>query len=109
MDKWISLIASIFSGIAVCIPLLYQLIKYIREAITSSRWDELLKLVMANMATAEHLFDTGALRKQWVMDLLTANAEKVGYELRPDDIVKIGDMIDELCKMSKVVNAGNEA
>lgn len=109
MDKWISLIASILSGLAVCIPLVYQLIKYVRSAAAESRWDDLLRLVIKNMTTAEGLFETGAERKEWVMGLLTANAASVGYDLKPEDVTKISKMIDDLCAMSKVVNADSEA
>lgn len=101
---WIQAAISILSGLAVCIPLVVKLVKCVEDAIKSKRWDTLLKLVIANMAEAEELFETGAERKQWCMKLLSANAESAGYELTPEDVDKIGSMIDSLCEMAKAVN-----
>ena len=102
---WIQIVVSVLSGLAVCIPLVAKLVQYVREAVKGKRWDAMLKLVIANMQEAETLFATGAERKQWCMRLLTANAESVGFELTPEDVQKIGDMIDSLCAMAKTVNA----
>lgn len=102
---WVQIIVSVLSGLAVCIPLVVKLVQYVREAVQGKRWDALLKLVIANMQEAEGLFATGAERKAWVMQLLTANAESVGFELTPEDVRKISDMIDRLCAMAKTVNA----
>lgn len=102
---WIQIIVSVLSGLAVCIPLVVKLVQYVREVVKGKRWDAMLKLVIANMQEAEGLFTTGAERKQWVMQLLTANAESVGFELGPEDVRKISDMIDSLCAMAKTVNA----
>ena len=102
---WVQIIVSVLSGLAVCIPLAAKLVQYVREAASGRRWDALLKLVIANMQEAEGLFATGAERKQWVMQLLTANAQSVGFELGPEDVRKVSDMIDSLCAMAKTVNA----
>ena len=102
---WIQIVVSVLSGLAVCIPLVVKLVQYVREAVSGKRWDAMLKLVIANMQEAEGLFETGAERKAWVMQLLTANAESVGFELAPEDVRKISDMIDSLCAMAKTVNA----
>ena len=99
---------SILSGLAVCIPLVVKLVQYVREAVNGKRWDALLKLVIANMQEAEGLFETGAAQKDWCMQLLTANAQSVGYDLTPEDVKKMGDMIDSLCAMAKTVNAAPE-
>lgn len=102
---WVQIVVSVLSGLAVCIPLVVKLVQCAREAVKGKRWDALLKLVIANMQEAETLFATGAERKQWCMRLLTANAESAGFELTPEDVQKIGDMIDSLCAMAKTVNA----
>ena len=103
---WVQIAVSILSGLAVCIPLVVKLVKYVTEAVQGRRWDELLKLVIANMAEAEGLFATGAERQQGVMKLLAANAASVGYALMPESVEKISAMIDSLCEMAKTVNAG---
>lgn len=106
---WMQIIVSVLSGLCVCIPLVYQLVRYVTDAVKARRWDELMKLVIANMAEAERLYSTGAERKEWVMGMLSANAAKAGYDLKADDVAKVSDMIDKLCDMSKIVNgAGND-
>ena len=106
---WIQIAISIFSGLVVCIPLVVKLVQYITRALKEKQWNELLKLVTSNMIEAEKLFETGAERKEWCLKLLTANANSVGYPLEPDDIKKIGDLIDNLCNMAKNVNVrGND-
>ncbi len=102
---WVQIVVSVLSGLAVCIPLVVKLVQYVREAVNGKRWDAMLKLVITNMQEAETLFATGAERKQWCMRLLAGSAESAGFELTPEDVQKIGDMIDSLCAMAKTVNA----
>lgn len=106
MNDWTQIIVSILSGLAVCIPLAVKLVQYVTEAVKNRNWDKLLKLVMADMGTAETKYATGAERKEWVMSLLTSNAQSVGYDLSTDDVTKISGMIDSMCALAKTVNAG---
>ena len=53
------------------------------------------------MAQAEDMFSNGADRKQWVMAMVQVSAEAVKYNV---NMTEIGQLIDDLCKMSKVVN-----
>lgn len=47
------------------------------------------------------MFSNGADRKQWVMAMVQVSAEAVKYNV---NMTEIGQLIDDLCKMSKVVN-----
>ena len=87
------------SGLAATIPLVIQLVKYVRKTIQDKNWPEVVKLVTSYMERAEAMFEKGADRKEWVMAMVKASA--VNYDL---DMDKISDLIDSLCDMSKIVN-----
>ena len=53
------------------------------------------------MQIAETKFNEGAERKEWVLAMLRASASGINYDI---DYEAIGDMIDSLCSMSKVIN-----
>jgi hypothetical protein len=103
--EWVRLIASIFSGLAVTIPLVIQLVKYVRKAIQERNWPEVVKIVTGYMERAEPMFENGADRKEWVMAMVKASADTIQYDL---DMDKISELIDSLCAMSKVVNGTAE-
>lgn len=60
---------------------------------------------MKYMTTAEEKFDNGADRKEWVLAMVKASADTVDYDI---DMAVISKLIDDLCGMSKVVNAPDE-
>lgn len=106
MEEWIKWIASVLAGLAVAIPAVVELIKYVRKAIKEKNWGNVLRLVMNLMAEAEKQFATGAERKEWVMAMVKASANTINYDLDMDAISKL---IDDLCAMSKAVNAKGDA
>jgi hypothetical protein len=100
--EWHEIIISILSGLAATIPLAIQLVKWIGKAIEEKNWHNLVNLVMNLMAEAEGKFDNGADRKEWVLSMVEASAKTINY---PIDIEAVGTLIDDLCAMSKLVNA----
>lgn len=98
---WIQAIISVLSGIAVLVPLIIKLIEYIKKSVQEKNWNQMLKLVMNLMAEAEELYDTGAERKEWVLQELHAVADTLNYTI---DWVVVSDMIDALCDMAREVN-----
>ena len=100
-SEWVRLIVSVLSGLAATIPLVIQLVKYVRKTIQDKNWPEVVKLVTSYMERAETMFAKGADRKEWVMAMVKASADAVNYDL---DMDKISDLIDSLCDMSKIVN-----
>lgn len=98
---WIQAIISILSGIAVIVPLIVALVKYVRRAAEERNWTQMLKLVMNLMAEAEKMFDIGAEKKEWVLAELHAVADTLNYQI---DWVVVSDMIDKICEISKEVN-----
>ena len=96
-SEWVRLIVSVLSGLAATIPLVIQLVKYVRKTIQDKNWPEVVKLVTSYMERAETMFEKG----EWVMAMVKASADTVKYDL---DMDKISDLIDSLCDMSKIVN-----
>lgn len=99
--EWLELGLSILSGLAVAIPLVIELVKYVKKAIKEKNWNVILSMVMNYMATAEKMFDNGAERKEWVLAMVEESSKTVNYDI---DMTVISGLIDNLCAMSKNVN-----
>ena len=98
---WIQAIISILSGIAVIVPLIVALVKYVRKAAEERNWTQMLQLVMNLMAEAGQMYEIGAEKKEWVLAELHAVADTLNY---PIDWVVVSEMIDKICEVSKEVN-----
>lgn len=98
----LKLIAAVASGLAAAIPLVIQLVKYVKQAAKERNWNILLEKVMELMEAAESKFKDGAERKEWVLAMLKAGSDGINYDI---DYDAIAEMIDRLCDMSKVINA----
>lgn len=103
--EWLQLIASIVAGLITAIPLAIKLVEYVKKAVKEKNWGKVLDMVMKYMETAEEKFDNGADRKEWVLAMVKASADTVDYDINMEEISKL---IDDLCKMSKKVNAPTE-
>ena len=104
--EWIDilkLIVAIVSGIAACIPLVIQLVKYIKEAAKSKNWTPLMQLVLKLMAEAEKNQATGAERKKYVIDTIKAMESTLNYDI--DENV-VSEMIDSIVEATKKINIG---
>lgn len=99
-------IAAICSGLAATIPLVIQLVKYVKQAVKERNWGIVLQKVMELMQIAETKFKEGAERKEWVLAMLKASADSINYDI---DYDTISEMIDSLCDMSKVINPATPA
>lgn len=104
-SEWVKLIVSVLSGLAATIPLVIQLVKYVKQTIKERNWPEVVKIVMGYMERAETMFEKGADRKEWVLAMVKASADTVKYNI---DMDEISALIDSLCDMSKVINNGVE-
>ncbi len=70
--EYMNYILSIVTGLAVSIPLVVNLVKYIREALQERNWTKMMKLTMKLMSQAEEKFEDGATRKEWVLAMVKA-------------------------------------
>ena len=102
-EQIISLIVAILTGLATCIPLAIKLVQYVQQANQEKNWQALLGLVVDLMEQAEQKFADGATRKEWVMAMVKTSAEYINY---PVDTQALSDLIDGLCDMADIVNAG---
>lgn len=100
-EQIVSLIVALMTGLATCIPLAYKLVEYVKKATQEKNWAALLGLVVSLMEEAEQKFSDGATRKEWVMAMVQTSAEYINY---PIDSAALGELIDSLCDMTKVVN-----
>ena len=102
MENWIELIVAILSGLTVCIPLVIQLVKWVRAAILEKNWSKVMQLVLNLMTEAEKNYATGAERKEYVMDSIEQIKDVLDYEV---DMEQISQMIDVIVSSSKIINA----
>ena len=102
--EWLEYIINILSGLLICIPLIVELVKTVKNYIQEKNWVQLVQMVFVYMAEAEEKFEDGATRKEWVMSMVEAAARSINYNY--DEIAKksISDMIDAACAMAKEVN-----
>lgn len=104
--NWFNVILSILSGLVVVIPLVVELVKWVKKAVEEKNWQELLKLVTNLMEEAEIKFDNGADREEWCLMMVKASADTINYDI---DLDQVRELIKSLCALSKVVNAPKNA
>lgn len=102
---WVNVVVSILSGLAVAIPLVIELAKWVKQAIEEKNWQELLRLVTNLMEEAELKFSNGDERREWVLVMVKASADTINYKI---DLEQVGKIVDSLSAMSKIVNAPKE-
>lgn len=104
-ETWIKLIIAILSGLAAAVPLVFQLIKFVKQSVKAENWSQVVALVLDYMEAAETMFADGASRKDWVLSMTIASANRINYDLDDAALAKISDMIDNICAAAKVINA----
>lgn len=106
---FIKLIIAILSGLATAIPLVIKLIEYVKKSVKEKNWNEIVKLTMDYMKTAEKKFADGATRKEWVIAMIKTSASGIEYDIDETAIAKISDMIDSICDAARIINpSGNK-
>ena len=103
--NWVEIVVSILSGLAVCIPLVVQLVNVVSASVKEKNWSQIVAIVLDLMKEAETLFAEGAVKKAWVMASVESAAKSINYNY--DDVAKqkVSDMIDAICATAKIVNA----
>lgn len=99
--EWYEILVSILSGLAVTIPLVVQLVRYVEAATKEKNWGKVLDLVIDLMEQAEVQFDKGSDKKEWVLSMIEASASSLNYDI---DLEQIGRLIDALVALTKNVN-----
>lgn len=101
----INLVVTILSGMAVCIPILVALGNAITECVQQKNWSAIVSFVLDYMAQAENLFEKGADRKTWVMEMLDEVVIQLNYPYDDDARAKVSAMIDDICDASRIINS----
>ena len=99
--EWYEILVSILSGLAITIPLVVQLVRYVEAATKEKNWGKVLDLVIDLMEQAEVQFDKGSDKKEWVLSMIEASASSLNYNI---DLEQIGRLIDALVALTKNVN-----
>ena len=103
--SWVEIVVSILSGLAVCIPLVVQLVNVVSASVKEKNWSQIVAIVLDLMKQAETLFAEGAARKAWVMAGVESAAKSINYNYDEVAKQKVSDMIDAICATAKIVNA----
>lgn len=99
---FLNFLFSNITAILTIITLIVALVKYVKKAIKEKNWGKVIDLVVKYMKEAEDKFDNGADRKEWVLAMIKVSSETINYDVNYDEVSLL---IDNLCAMSKVVNA----
>lgn len=59
----LELIIEILASLMIIIPLVAKLIEYVKKSVLEKNWNNLIRLLLNLIATAEEKFDNGADRK----------------------------------------------
>ena len=102
--NWVEIVVSILSGLAVCIPLVVQLVNVVRASVKEKNWSQIVTIVLDLMKQAETLFAEGAARKAWVLAGVESAAKSINYNYDEVAKQKVSDMIDAICATAKIVN-----
>ena len=97
----LSLILAIITGLSTAIPLVIQLIRYIKLAIKEKNFGKIMKIALELMAEAEENYATGAERKEYVMDSIIKLSDSLDYDV---DLDAVSAMIDAIVASSKKIN-----
>ena len=103
--SWVDIVVSILSGLAVCIPLVVQLVNVVRTSVKEKNWSQIVAIVLDMMKEAETLFSDGATKKAYVMASVESAAKSINYNYDEVAKQKVSDMIDAICATAKIVNA----
>ena len=97
----LELLIEILGGLVVIIPLVVKLVEYVKKSALEKNWNNLIRLLLNLIATAEEMFDNGADRKQWGIAMVQASANTINYPISEKEL---GDLIDNLVALTKKVN-----
>lgn len=101
METYINLIIAILTGLTTAIPLVVQLVKYVKEAIRGKNYNSIMMLVMNLMVEAEKEYTDGADKKSYVLATIKSMEKTLNYDI---DEEAIGAMIDKIVEASKNIN-----
>lgn len=105
MEQWVSIIVSILSGLAVCIPLVIKLVNAVKQVIQEKNWSIIVKETLELMTEAEASYSSGEEKKTFVMNQIEEMAKELNYDL---DTEVISKMIDGICDAARHINTATK-
>lgn len=101
MELIIAIVVNVILAVGIATPLVIALVKYVRQSIQEKNWNNLVKLVLELISTAEEKFETGAERKEWVISMVKVAENQINFDI---DEEMLGNLIDDLVDLTKKVN-----
>ena len=102
--KLIDIAIAILTGLSVCIPLVIKLVAVVKENIAEKNWNEIVKIVIAQMVEAEKNYTEGAAKKAWVMNQMRVLAKSLNFNYTEVEELKVAELIDAICAGAKIIN-----
>lgn len=102
--RWIEILIYVLSGLSICIPLVFKLIEAVKESAEKGNWNEIVKIVIAQMIEAEKNYTEGAAKKAWVLNQMRVLAKSVEFEYTEIEEQKVAELIDAICAGAKIIN-----
>ena len=104
MDK-LELLMQIAVSLAAIIPLIVALIKFVVKSVKEKNWLQMVNLALKLIAEAGSMFQTGADKKSYVMQMVKAAAKELNYEI---DENALSNLIDSIIGITKTVNVDHK-
>lgn len=101
MELIIAIVVNVILAVGIATPLVIALVKYVRQSIQEKNWNNLVKLVLELISTAEEKFETGAERKEWVISMVRVAENQINFDI---DEEMLSNLIDDLVDLTKKVN-----
>lgn len=105
MEYYVNAIIAILTGLVTAIPLVVQLVKYVKEAIKGKNYSSVIALVLSLMVEAEEKYSEGAQKKEYVIAAIKSMEKTLNYDI---DEEAIGAMIDSVIDITKKINIDNK-
>lgn len=102
--EWYEILIRVLSALTVVLPLVIKLFNVTVSYVQEKNWNKVIVMVTEYMATAETMFETGAERKAWVLEMIKTSAKVSNFDLTEENLLKISELIDTMCLLSKQIN-----
>lgn len=102
--KWIEIGIAVLTGLSVCIPLVLKLVAVVKANTQEGNWNEIVKIVVAQMVEAEKNYTEGAAKKAWVMNQMRVLAKSLNFNYTEIEELKVSELIDAICAGAKIIN-----
>ena len=104
MPMWVEVIIKVLSGLILVITLLTKLVVITTSYVKEKNWNQIISMVTEYMITAETMFKLGSEKKAWVIEMIKTSAKVSNFDLTDENLLKISELIDQMCSLSKQIN-----